>query len=82
MELLAAAFPEDQAEELYAIVVKLQDRLGDINDHAVTCLRFERWLARSLKKKYKRRLRRRLADERARIESSIRKFDRPQLWSA
>ncbi|MDP6468860.1 MAG: CHAD domain-containing protein [Pirellulaceae bacterium] len=75
MELLAPAFPPEFHEELSPIVETLQDRLGKINDHAVGCARFERWI-KSSKKKHRRCLRKQLNSERGKLKSSMRKFDR------
>jgi CHAD domain-containing protein/uncharacterized protein Yka (UPF0111/DUF47 family) len=39
MELIAPAFPRDFQEELYPIIEELQDKLGDINDLALSIAR-------------------------------------------
>jgi CHAD domain-containing protein len=44
MELLAAAFPPALRETLYPAVEDLQERLGEINDHAAALARWRRWL--------------------------------------
>lgn len=43
MELLAAAFPSDFRKALYPIIVRLQEKLGEINDHATAQVRFQQW---------------------------------------
>ena len=44
IELLAPAFPESLRTEAYPMIQALQDRLGEINDHATACQRLERWI--------------------------------------
>ncbi|MGE0607098.1 MAG: CHAD domain-containing protein [Pirellulales bacterium] len=43
MELFAAAFPPAFREELYPLVEELQERLGEINDHAAAAARLQAW---------------------------------------
>jgi CHAD domain-containing protein len=43
MELLAPAFPAAFREQLYPVVEQLQERLGEIHDHAVARTRFGEW---------------------------------------
>ena len=45
MELFAAAFPPAFREELYPLVEELQEKLGEINDHAAAAARLEEWQA-------------------------------------
>ena len=45
MELFAAAFPPAFREELYPLVEELQEKLGEINDHASAAARLEQWQA-------------------------------------
>jgi CHAD domain-containing protein len=73
MELLASAFPPEFRNELYPIVQELQDMLGEINDHAVACARFERWIATS-KKMQRRYLKGRLEHEHTQLAASVRKL--------
>lgn len=47
MEILSSAFPEEFRQELYPVVVALQEQLGAINDHACAQRRFEAWLTHS-----------------------------------
>ena len=41
MEIFAAAFPANFAEQLYPQVVELQEKLGDVNDHVTALDRFD-----------------------------------------
>jgi CHAD domain-containing protein len=43
MELFATAFDEDFRGELYPLIEDLQERLGQINDHASALQRIEQW---------------------------------------
>ena len=43
MEIFAGAMPKEFRKDLYARVEGLQERLGRINDHAVSARRFETW---------------------------------------
>ena len=76
MELLVAAFPAAFRSELYPVVEKLQETLGDINDHATAMARFEQWCEAAPKRDAKKRLERMLAKERALTEQSLRAFQR------
>ncbi len=42
-ELLASAFPDSFRNDIYPIIEDLQDRLGQINDHATAQDRLNRW---------------------------------------
>ncbi len=55
MELLAGAFPEEFRGELYPKLEKLQDKLGQINDHVTAERRVRFWIdeARAAKKELK-----------------------------
>jgi len=44
MELLAGAFEPEFKHQLYPDLGKLQDRLGDLNDHATACDRVSQWI--------------------------------------
>ncbi len=44
MEIFVAAFPPHFREELYPLLATVQDKLGEINDHATAIERFERWI--------------------------------------
>jgi CHAD domain-containing protein len=43
-ELLAPAFPKSFRSETYPLIQNLQDRLGQINDHASAQVRLQRWI--------------------------------------
>lgn len=47
MELLASAFAPEFREELYPTVERVQEHLGEINDHAVAWSRLAIWLSRA-----------------------------------
>jgi CHAD domain-containing protein len=51
MELLAPAFPTEFREELYPVVEQVQERLGQIHDHAVARDRFGKWVTEAKSKK-------------------------------
>jgi CHAD domain-containing protein len=44
MELLAGAFDPEFKNQLYPDLGKLQDRLGNLNDHATACERVSQWI--------------------------------------
>ncbi len=46
MELLAGAFEKSFRTKLYPVFVEVQDRLGEINDHATACSLFNKWAGR------------------------------------
>ena len=46
-ELLASAFPKSFRSETYPMIQDLQDRLGQINDHANAQVRLQRWIGSS-----------------------------------
>jgi CHAD domain-containing protein len=51
MELLAPAFPAAFREHLYPVIEELQERLGDIHDHAVAKVRFDKWINQTKSKR-------------------------------
>ena len=73
MELLAAAFPASFRDELYPVVEQLQELLGDINDHAIACVQFRKWVKAAKKKDvaYQRKL---LVKERIKLDKSVHRF--------
>lgn len=74
MELLVAAFPTSFQTRLYPLVERLQDRLGEINDHAVALKRFRTWGAETddpLLRKYLQQL---AGRERKRLRRCILRF--------
>jgi CHAD domain-containing protein len=74
MELLAGAFPRDFREKLYPIVETLQDKLGEINDRATAQVQLRQRIKSATDKTEATHLRKRLADERARLEQLRRAF--------
>lgn len=46
MELLAPVFDFNQLERAYALVERLQERLGQIQDHVIACKTFREWDAK------------------------------------
>jgi CHAD domain-containing protein len=44
IEMLSGAFPPNLREDLYHVVVDVQQRLGEINDHATACDHLRDWL--------------------------------------
>ena len=77
MELLSPAFAGRFRKELYPIVEQLQDRLGEINDHAVASRRFARWMNSTHKKRKIDGLRRLMRDEQLYLDKSL---DRYSGW--
>ena len=47
IEMFALAFPPPLRDEIYPRLEEIQDRLGDINDHATAQQRFQRWIGAS-----------------------------------
>ena len=47
MELLAGGFDKSLGDDLYPLFVEVQDRLGEINDHAAAGQRFKQWVKQS-----------------------------------
>jgi CHAD domain-containing protein len=74
MELLVAAFPSSFQTRLYPLIERMQDRLGEINDHAVALKRFRTWgseTADGALRKYLQQLMRR---ERKRLRRCVLRF--------
>ena len=74
MELLSPAFPNRFRNELYPIIEQLQDRLGEINDHAVASRRFGRWLHSTRKKRKIAGLRKLMQDEQVDLEKALERY--------
>lgn len=74
MELLSPAFPDSFREELYPVVEQLQDRLGEINDHAVASQRFGRWMNATHKKRKIAGLKQLMRNEQADLEMALERY--------
>lgn len=77
MDLLGPAFPPVFREDIHPLMEKLQDHLGEINDHAVALARFERWSdhdGRGMNAEYGQSL---LAREHGELDRAL---DRFRLW--
>ncbi len=44
LELLSSAFPDELRSEVYPLLSKLQEKLGEINDHATAQARIQYWI--------------------------------------
>jgi CHAD domain-containing protein len=74
MELLAAAFPASFREQPYPVVEELQERLGEIHDHAVAKTRFDKWITRTKSKREIVHVRKLLGQERNKLDSLVAEF--------
>jgi CHAD domain-containing protein len=68
MELLAPAFAAEFREQLYPVVEELQERLGEIHDHAVAKSRFHRWISETESKREAVHLRKLFEQERDKLD--------------
>ena len=73
-ELLAAAFPKTFRAETYPMIQDLQDRLGQINDHANAQVRLQRWIDSSEDSGQLNCLQEMLAQEQRRLEQARSEF--------
>lgn len=76
MELLVAAFPPEFRDDLYPMVERLQEKLGDINDHCVGRQRFTTWHTSSDDPHDQKHLQRLVKRERKRLQKSLWQFAR------
>jgi CHAD domain-containing protein len=74
MELLAPAFPAAFREQLYPVVEELQERLGEIHDHAVARTRFVKWITRTTSKREIVHVRKLLGQERNKLDRLVAEF--------
>lgn len=74
MELLVAAFPPSFQTRLYPLVERLQDRLGEINDHAVAHKRFRSWSTETTDPLLRKYLQQMVRRERKRLHRSVLHF--------
>jgi hypothetical protein len=68
MELLAPAFAVEFREQLYPVVEELQERLGEIHDHAVAKSRFHRWISETESKREAVHLQKLFEQERGKLD--------------
>jgi CHAD domain-containing protein len=74
MELLAPAFPAAFREELYPVIEELQERLGEIHDHAVARVRFDKWVTETKSKREADHVRKLRKQEREKLDKLLRDF--------
>ena len=74
MELLAPAFPAAFREQLYPVIEELQERLGEIHDHAVARVRFDNWIAKTKGKREADHVRKLREQERGKLDKLVRDF--------
>jgi CHAD domain-containing protein len=74
MELLAPAFPAAFREQLYPAIEELQERLGDIHDHAVARTRFDRWINQIKSKREIVHMRKLLGQELDKLDTLVAEF--------
>lgn len=75
MELCAGAFSRSFRTELYPALVEVQDKLGEINDHAVSQATLKRWIDKSKgKNALKRELKKLRSAEQSGLESKCEQF--------
>jgi CHAD domain-containing protein len=74
MELLAPAYPAAFRMQLYPVVEELQERLGEIHDHAVAKTCFEKWIIETKSKREVVHVRKLLGQERGRLDTLVANF--------
>jgi CHAD domain-containing protein len=74
MELLVAAFPASFQTRLYPLIERVQDRLGEINDHAVAFKRFRSWSTETSDPVLRKYLQQLVRRERKRLRRSVLRF--------
>jgi CHAD domain-containing protein len=77
-ELLAPAFPHSFRAETYPMIQELQDRLGQINDHASAQVRLQHWIDSTESDGERACLQEMLAREQQRLEQCRCEFS---VWS-
>jgi CHAD domain-containing protein len=76
IELMAAALPDTCRTKLYPQVERLQERLGDINDHAVALVRFRTWRDECPDRSERKYLRKLLKTENKALQRALWRFAR------
>ncbi len=74
MELLAPAFPAAFREQLYPVIEELQERLGEIHDHAVARVRLDKWITETKGKRETDHIRKLREQERGKLDRLLRDF--------
>jgi CHAD domain-containing protein len=74
MELLSGAFPPRLQDDVNPLLATLQDKLGDVNDHATALTRISGWIEDDRSAKESSYLQRILEDEQRRLEQSQNEF--------
>jgi CHAD domain-containing protein len=74
MELSVSLFPPEFRTSLYPLVTQLQNRLGEINDHATAHQRLTTWSSESKNQRKADYLRRLMTREQEQLEESIELF--------
>lgn len=79
MEILVGAFPEAFRGELYPIITKLQDKLGQINDHATAQATLTRWRDAACDQEEIDYLEGLIANEKVELDKAFKAFE--QWWT-
>jgi len=79
MEIYAGAFPEALRDDLYPVFAEVQEKLGDVNDHATAVRLFDTWRQAFSGKTSARRMQQLLEDENQRLDDSCTAFR--QWWT-
>lgn len=74
MELLSTVFPPDFRTSLYPRVTQLQDKLGELNDHATAGQHFARWSDETDSRRLEKYLRKLISRESEELDKSIARF--------
>jgi CHAD domain-containing protein len=74
MELSATLFPPEFRSSLYPLITQLQNRLGDVNDHAIAQQRLITWSKKAKSQRQADHLLRLISREREQLETSIERF--------
>ena len=79
MELLSTVFPHEFRSSLYPRVTLLQDKLGDLNDHATAHNHLAKWCNETDSQRVAKQLRKLMSQESKDLEKSILLFR--QWWT-
>jgi len=74
IELLSPAFAPELRDDLYPVVEELQERLGNINDHATAAERLEAWSTRKSNSAIREQLVELSGHEKQQMEARVRGF--------
>lgn len=74
MELLSSVFPSEFRSSIYPRVTKLQDKLGELNDHATAREHLARWSDEADSRRLEKYLRKLMSQEGEELDRSIARF--------